>query len=387
MNDYLLIFLSEYLPDINKLYNKIEEYKSILKLMLHERFSFGDEGEEIDPIKSIAEKILWMEAYSQYISIILNIYIKISVYEENLFIKVDKLIKDKEIILEEDEIRNPHHTVELKFPFYYIIEALLRISIDINLLIKLKDKEEQKFYDFINLLKTITKDSLVINDELSIYSKEIFTIQEFLEIEEGLNNVNKSNIDNIIDVLKILLDISKINNQKDDANKQGENLSNKIKQLVEDFLLINLGDTEKYRELVMSIFVRESKKIKNDKYRHTLIEIILKNKNLIIYSYPFMSIIMEGFLSSDPGLIGGNLKNFQEDQTTWLELINKENNEILNQILLNIFEKKINIYFESIPNLNKEDLEEFFKNYFEKKNQDKINETHILLDKSLDLFK
>ena len=171
--------------------------------MLHQRFNTGDEGEEIDPIKSMAKKILWMETYSQYICIILNIYRKLSEYEQNLFNKMENLIKHREIFLKEDEVRNPHHTIELKSPFYYVSEALLRLSVDNDLVGKL-EAEGQKFYDFINLLKTITKDSLVINENLSIYSKEIYTIQEFLEIEEGLNNVNKSNKENILNVLKIL---------------------------------------------------------------------------------------------------------------------------------------------------------------------------------------
>ena len=383
MNDYFLIFLSENFPDINELNINIEEYKNILKLMLHERFDKGDEGEETDPIKATSKKIVWMESYSQYISILLNIYRKLSVYEKNLFNKMDRLINDREIILEEDDNRNPHHTIELKAPFYYVTEALLRISIDIELFRKLQGQE---FYDFINLLKTITKDSLVINDELSIFSKEIFAVQEFLEIEEGLNDVNKSNVENILNVLTILMEISKINNRQLELSKQGENLSLNIKQLSE-FLLNNLGDTKKYRELIMGIFVRELKKVKNDDYRYTLIEIILKNNNLIVYSYPFMSILMNGFVSSDPSEMDLNIKNFQEDKTTWLGLINNANNEILNQILLNIFEKKINIYFESIPNLGDQDLEDFFPKYYDDKtNKDKINETLIISDKSLDLF-
>ena len=159
----IIIFLSENLTDIDKLYKNIDDYKKILKLMLHHRFNTGDEGEEIDPIKATGKKMLWMEAFSQYINIILDIYRKISTYENNLFNKVDKLIKDREIFLEEDDERNPHHTIEFKSPFFYLMEALLRISVDTEIINKLQGQE---FYDFINLLKTINKDSLIINDNL-----------------------------------------------------------------------------------------------------------------------------------------------------------------------------------------------------------------------------
>ena len=385
MNDYYLIFLSENLPDINEVYQHIDEYKNILKLMIHERFNTGDEGEEINPIRAVAKKILWVESYSQYISILLNIYRKISEYEKDLFNKMEKPIKNGEFILEEEEDRNPHHTIELKSPFYYITESLLRISVDEELFSKLQG---QKFYDYINLLKTITKDSLVINSDLSIYSKEIFTIQEFLEIEEGLNNVNKSNVENIIIVLGILSEISKINNQRLEISRQGKDLSDNIIKLY-DFLFNNLGDTEKFRELVMGIFVRESRKVKNDNYRTTLIEIMLKkNNNLIVYSYPLMSMIMNEFLSSEPEDMGNNIKNFQDNTSKWLELINNANNEVLNQILLAIFEKVINIFFESIPDLSDEKLEQHFKKYYDEiVDKEQTNETFILSDRSLELFK
>jgi len=385
MEDYYLIFLSENLPDIKEVCKNIEDYKNLLKLMIHQRFYTGDEGEEIDPIKAISKKMVWMESYSEFISIILNIYRKISNYEKNVFNKIDKLIKNREIFLEEDDGRNPHHTIELKSSFYYVIEALLRISIDLELFKKLKGQE---FYDFINLLKTITKDSLVINDELCIYSKEIFTIQEFLEIEEGLNNVNKSNVDNIIKVLSILLDISKINNQNIEVSKRGQDLSNYITQLY-DFLINNLGDTEKFREIILGIFVRELKKIKNEDYGLTLLNMIVKNNNLIVYSYPFMSIIISRFVNCEPDLIGDNLRMFQDDQGPLLELINNANNDLLNEILLSIFENKINIFFESIPNLSPEDQEEYFNKYYDyiNKNDGKVNPTFILSDKSLELFK
>ena len=337
LEDYFLIFLSENVPDIKQLYKNLDNYKSIIKLLLHQRFNAGDEGEEMDPIKSIARKMVWMEAYSQYISILLNIYEnidkKVSKFEQNLFNKIERLIKNREIILEEDDIRNPHHTIEYKSPFYYFVDATLRLCTSEELFSKFQGKD---FYEYINLLKTITKDSLIINEDLAIYSKEIFTIQEFLEIEKGLNSVNKSNENNILNVLKLLTNISKINNRNIEISKKGQDLSNYIKELYE-FLLNNLGDTPNFREIIMGIFVRELKKIKNDQYKLTLIDIILKNNGLIIYSYPFMNLIIGGIISSDPGYIGENLTYIKDDTSPWIALINNTNNEILNEIILNIF--------------------------------------------------
>jgi hypothetical protein len=77
LDDYYLIFLSE--NSIKSLDN-LEEYKNLLKKMVNLRFNYEKGIDEGDPIKSLAKKMVWLESYSEYISIILNIYQKISVY-------------------------------------------------------------------------------------------------------------------------------------------------------------------------------------------------------------------------------------------------------------------------------------------------------------------
>ena len=384
MNDYYLIFLSKNLPNLNEFYQNIDYYKNLINLMLGQRFNTeqDEEEKELNPIKDTAKKILWIETYSQNISILLNIYKKLSEFEEdgNLFNKIEQLIEDKEIILEEDDKRNPYYTKYIKSPFYYISESLLRLSIN---KINTNELKEEKFYDFINLIKTISKDILTIYDDLLIYSKENHTINEFLEIENRLHNVNKNSSENILKALEILLNVTKTNIEEE----KGKDLSNYIEQLF-DFLLSNLGDTEEFRELIMEIFVSEIKKVRGDDYRKTLVNKILNNKNLIAFSYQFMSILMNELISEFPNEIKDNIAKIQENKSPWLELINKADNKTLNEILLNIFEKKINIYFEEIPKLDEEALPVLFKNYYDymKKFDDNVNQTLVLSNTSLEVF-
>ena len=387
MNDYYLIFLSKNLPEINEFYKNIDEYKNLINLMLELRFIKTDEDvndDEVYPIKATAKKILWIETYSQYISTLLNIYRRLSEFEEggDLFSKIKKLIHNKEIILEQDDKRNPYYTIDIKSPFYHISEALLRLSIN-----KLNSNElkEDKFYDFINLLKTINKDISTNFDDLCIYSQENYTVKEFLEIEAGLHNVNKNSSENILKALEILLNITKTNIEEEVSSK-GKDLSKYIEELY-DFLLSNLGDTEDFRELIINIFVSELRKIKGSDYRKTLVNKILNNKNLIVYSYEFMSILMNELISEYPNEIQGNITKIQEEKSPWMELINKADDKALNEILLNIFEKKINIYFEEIPQLEEEELIEYFKNYYDyKKKFEDENPTLVLSNTSLEVF-
>ena len=137
-----------------------------------------------------------------------------------------------------------------------------------------------------------------------------------MDIEKRLNKFNKSNPENNLKVLNILLKQSQYSN---DINKLDE-LSINIKKLY-DFLYENLGDTNNFTELILIIFVAEIKKQSSDNYRQTLVEIVLNNPKLIAYSYPFISIIIKGVAKSKIADIGNNLENLQNSQSGCLELI------------------------------------------------------------------
>ena len=64
--------------------------------MMSLRFNTGNEGEEIDYIKSFVRKILWLESNKEYISILLNIYKELSTQEKYLYRKIETIIDNKE---------------------------------------------------------------------------------------------------------------------------------------------------------------------------------------------------------------------------------------------------------------------------------------------------
>ena len=386
LDDYYLLFLSGILQDIKNSFNDLEDYKNILKKMVYLRFSFGKDDKEIevDPIKLLAMKIVWLEANREYISILLNIYQKISIHEKNLFYKIDKIIDNKEIKYEISE-RVPAHTEEFNSPFFYIMEAILKIiTTDIDLYTNLDD---QDYYDFINSLKGIAQDALRIVRELVIFSKEVFTIQQFLDIENKLYLANKSNKENILKVLEILSEHSKCTNEIISNGNKYKGICDNIQKLNE-FLKENLGNTDNYIKLILYIFVEETKKVNNDQYYKQLVEIILSNPNLVSKSYPFMNALLRNSIYIEPELILDNLENIKNNDNLYIESICKADNDCLNEILLSIYENQFNIYFESIQKLTPESLEKNFPKYFEyKKIHDKVNPTCILFDISLELFK
>jgi len=384
LDDYYLLFLSDTLQDIKHSFQHLEEYRNILRKMISLRFDAEEGGEGDDPVKLLAKKMIWLESNSQYISIILNIYQKISNNEKDLFSKIEKIIVNKDIQYEISN-RSPPYTEEINSPFFYILESLLKIiTSDFELYENLKN---QDFYDFINSLKTIIQNTLTIVNDLIIYSKEVYTIQEFLNIQENLNIVNKSTKESLSKVLMILSDQSKLTNAilLDDA--QYNPLCENIQKLY-DFLIENIGDTNNFAELMLNIFVDEIKKIRSQQYRKKLTDIILQNPKMIAKSYPFMKIIISGIIDNSPNSISGNLQAIEDNNDLYLDSINKVESDILNEIILSIFDDQFNYYFDLIPRLEDFELEELFHRYYESYHtNNKKNQTFILLDTSLELFK
>ena len=378
LDDYFLLYLSDCLQDIKNEFSQMENYKQFLKKCISLRFNnqFDD-----DPLLSFAKKILWLESNIVYISALLDIYKRLSINEENLLLKIDEII-DSQAIQYERSDRCPQFTEEFNSAFFFLTESLLKISITNNeMYIKIKPKDFQKF---MASLKIILQNAFKIDNNLnSFYSKEIFSLQQFLIIYEKLNNVNQITKENIINVLKILSNQSKYINNFIKEEKDCEDLCDNI-EILFNFLNEKLGNTNNFAELILNIFVDEAKKIKSQEYRKKLTEIILKNPMLIKKSYPFFSIILN-FLSSDvsdDNPIKDNLNKLENSMNSCIQLINKADNEILNQIILSIFENIFNIYFNSIPEINENLLKRHFNKYY----QSNKNLSALLLDYSLDLF-
>ena len=373
-DDYYLLYLSHIFPDIKNSFNDLEDYKKILKKMLQLRFDSENVAEE--PIKALAMKMVWLESYNEYISIILNIYQKISKHFKDLYNKIENIIENKEIIFEISK-RSPKHVEKINSPFFYIMESLLKIIItDFDFKI-LKDDD---FINFINNLKEICQNSLRIVNELEIISKEIFTLQEFLNIEEKLNNSGQSNLENILNILKMLLDHSIFANNlvNDEANYK--DLCDNIQKLY-DFLREKLGETNNFIELILNVFLNEMQKIYNDNYRQKLIDIVLKNPKLLSESYPLLSFILKRAFNIEPESISKILEEIINNNKPYIIDINNTNNDSLNEIILNIFENQFNSYFDLIHNLNEDDLKKLFPQY------NKKNPTCILVDQNLEIFK
>ena len=165
---------------------------------------------------------------------------------------------------------------------------------------------------------------------------------------------------------------------------------NNIKNIY-DFLQSKIGFHKNFSKLINNFFYEENKRIKDDNYRKSIVELILNNKYIIKDSTKIFIIVFNDILGDNSietireadDLINGNNNIFFEIIEKTLNN-NFDNKIVLEQILLNLFESYFSVFFETIPKLNEEDLKIYYKNYFD---SDKKNETFIMLDFSLEMLK
>ena len=192
--------------------------------------------------------------------------------------------------------------------------------------------------------------------ELCIHSKEIHTIEEFLNIQQHLNLENKSTKEKLIDVLKILSKHASLANivANDEPESNCEELCENMKNL-NKFLEDNLRETESFPKLILNICIEETKNIPNYHYRKILVDIVLKNPKIIPISQQFFSIIINKIIHTEINEISYNIDEIKKSKNIdYIGIINKTTNDVLNEIILNILENKFNLFFESITS---EDLD------------------------------
>ena len=97
-----------------------------------------------------------------------------------------------------------------------------------------------------------------------------------------------------------------------------------------------------------------------------------------------MTYILNNILDHSFEGIGNNLEIIYNSKNKYIKMLNNSKKIFLDEIILNIFETKINIYFDSIPFASDELLEKYYpKVYLDKINKINNNNAGILLDQSL----
>ena len=376
LEDYYTIFISKNLNIIKRESSKKKNddknssnfnlFKNVLKLLIS---LMWDKGKEIKlKIKALANTINLTESYSKEILLILQIFYKLNIIIDNLFNKIEKIIKGN------NKVVNSNFNEAL----FYLVVSIFRVII-LNLE-EYREKAINEFFQILNNNKEIIYQILQININQRLYYEEILSFQILIEIIDFLYINKKNQIEYITKIIQLLpKELTFINKGKDiDIVKELFNLFDFLKEIV--------GDKENFHKLIALILKNEYQIISHVPSRLKLLKYDLENQNIMHYSYQIIR--KEISIDNKPEGMKNNLKNLQRENLI-KDLICEINSEYLDEIIINYYEYEINKFFGRISNL-KFDLNNECDNnslFFRTLYQNQNNKIIILFDLSCDILK
>lgn len=313
IDDYFNIFLSEkYNCDYSNM-------KTILFLIIKLRF------EEVNErlLKHISKIILFVEANSKYIYIILDMFNMIYEYNKNYLDLIIKLIEENKanynIIQNYDEIKK-----EINYPFYVILESMIQIIFNIEFFVKI---ENFKYFDFVRTCNNFLQNANIIDMNLRLNSRNIFQLKIFVQIGEFKHEENEQNKDEEFnDFINLIQnEISYLNQNK---NIDNGNVNRNLQEILEkeyQFLQNRLKNEKKYYNIILSFFGIKLNQIYNEQYHKKILEIVLSDQNLIQKAHSIFSIIFDKNIISPKLLKEEEENNKEQLLENYLKFTNEEN--------------------------------------------------------------
>ena len=387
LEDYYNIFIYNNLVNYikpeennNKKYKfDLSELKNVLKLIVKYNENINH---DLD-LESIVSIINWIETYSIEIAYILKIYIMLRKYIDNIYSSMEKTLKEGLINYGDNE-KCQEYTSVVNKALFNGFEAILKIiTSSIELYTKREKKEE--IDKLLNMNKEILNQMNKFNLNLKLFSKEILTLQEIIEIIDLLNingKCTKENLETIIKYFSEDLDENNLVENFDKFNKYLEQIFDK---------------NNSYYKLISIVFKNEFAKNNNNiDFKNKITAIITSKNEYILSNSQLLKIILE--FDTSPDKIGNNLDTILKDQNI-LQIINNNcNNEFLEQNILNIYDFLFMKYFTKTRNIiegyiksrTNDEIVEKYKKLSEalkkKDKKDNYDDTGMVFGLSLDIF-
>ena len=400
INDYYSFFLNSHInKTINKkeneeedqdnfllLFNNFDNNIKFLKLMFETRKNLikaylNEKNIPNNNLLEMATIINWIESYSEEITFLMQIFLKLNMKIPELYEQIENIIKSGEIQYEISE-RNPEYKIIVNKVFFLSLDSILRI---ITSKAEIYELPIDDFFDLINTNKEVLQNALQLEAILQLRSKEVFSLQEILKLIDALYLNNLANVDNVKKIIKYFKDETlclKIGTK----DKLCENLDDFYKTLEKIMGKLPAKKNFDFYKLISMILLDEFNKIQFPKFRESILNIILKKDDLIKNcSQIIKNIIENGGIECYPDSMESNIENIKSEKSPMFRRLNDEKNVFLEEVIMNIFERKIAKYFELITCLNSEEMKKSYKTYYEQ-NQKGKNKTGIIFDKSLHLF-
>ena len=372
-----------------------DDNKKLLDLMTKKRnqsiklYKKQNENEvEENVMKRMAQNLNFIQSYQEEITFLLKIFIKLNIKVNNLYNQMEDIIEQK-LVKYEISYRNPEYTSIANEVFFLCLDSMIRAIISNDKIYNIKgDWPEDSLYYIIKTYKEVLQDGLQLDNNLSLRSKETLSLHEIVKIFDAFINNGMVTVENVKEVIKYFGEENRYNNENNSVQ-----LCDNLDKFYE-FLLEKLGKNENnknynYYKILSFIFLNEFIKINSEDFREQLFTIILENDDFIKNSSQIIRIVIDNIIDvNDPEEMIGNLDKLKEVKNSIVRKINNMKNEFLDQVLLNIFEGKISAYFDSINNLDDNIIKEFYPKYYkDNENRNNQNQTGIVFDNSLLIFK
>ena len=360
-----------------------ENIKKFLKLLVNLKNKYS-KNDNLDQIQMLANTINWLESYESEITILLKMFSKLNNIVPEILNEINNIILSRLINYEISD-RNPEFTSIVNKVFFMGMESLLRvITFKID---KIFEKSEDNFFTlFQNTIKEVLQDAMQLNTNLNLYSKEVYSLQEIIDLIEAFNMSNIGTKENITEI---------VNFYNEEAiylmNKNSIELCSKLSEFYK-IIKDKIGKSKNFHKTINKILLNEFLKVFDEEYRKRILEIILaQDTQSILNSKQILKVTLKNYIIKDPSenLIA-NLGILSDKKKSLISSLNKINNHVFDEILLNIFEGEIFHYFESISSItNKKILEKKF-NKFYKDNRLYKEPKHfngIIFDEPFNIFK
>ena len=356
------------------------DIKKFLKLLIELKNKYS-KIENDTPMKMFANTINWLESYEAEITILLKMFKKLNNIVPNLYKEIDNMIKYHLIKYEISDINQEFISI-VNQVFFIGMESILRVittKINENLI-----EKEDAFTLFQNTNKDILQDAMQLNTILKLYSKELYSLQEIINLIDAFFMNNIATIENISKI------ISFYNSEAFHImNRRTKQLCSNLSELYK-FIYDNIGKDKDFYKIMNKILFNEFLKVFDEEYRNQILKIILKEDNFILNSTQILKVILKKYIIKEPSdNLFDNMIILSDEKNQLISTLNSMNSVVLDEILLNIFEGEIIHYFDSIRLIkDKKILENKYKKFFKdnKLYKEPKNFTGIVFDESFNVF-
>ena len=354
--DYFNIYISK---NNNLNFAKEGEVNVLMKIM-----ELYNKGKKYENEEKLCDIILYFESYRKVFQTFIELLRKGEIYFNNI---CEQMIEQLPNIKFEPFYITQYTTI-VNMVIYKTFECIIKCILE-NIVNFQKDDDGQIFYSMIEYLNDCSNRIMQLNFEYTLYLRELYSLLCFLKVHDSL--LKNGNLkENIIKEYFSILNQECRNLYEGNVN-EGNNL---LKREFE--YLRGKVKPEHFPDLMINIFSYRIKQFKLVEYREKMLELIINNRDLIKISQKLLFMFLQRYdlipLNENNEITREDCidaflsisKEDQQQQHKILQLLNNSNDEILDEILLFVFEIKINAYFESKKNSINNQLSDLSFEYF-----------------------